>query len=92
MSWTYMIALQMNVHQTPGCSGLHGDQVLGLNGVWSIYSSWLGAILAAKLTIVCDALRSSKASSWHRGTLTYLCVRLILLNIGNLKALDYIVI
>lgn len=55
-----MIALQMSVHQTPGCSGLHGAQVLGLNGVWSIYSSWLGAILAARLTIVCDAPKYSE--------------------------------
>lgn len=55
-----MIALQMSVHQTPVWSGLHGDQVLGLNGVRSIYSSWLGAILAARLTIVCDALKNSE--------------------------------
>lgn len=64
-----MISLQMSVHQTPGCLGLHGDQVPGLNGVWSIYSSWLGAILAARLTIVCVAPKSSEASSGHRGAL-----------------------
>lgn len=89
-----MIALQMSVHQTPGCSCLHGDQVLGLNGVWSIYSSWLGAILAAQLTIMCDALKSSEVSLWHRSAHAKLCDSLISVKYrkATVRALEYIVI